>query len=284
MTLQSKRGAIETYLSEIGRVPLVTPQEEIRLAARVKRGDGEARTLMITSNLRLVVTIARSYVNLGLPLLDLISEGNIGLVKAVERFDPTQGAKLSSYASWWIRQAIKRALDNQSRTIRVPVHRREKQMKVRRVASQMSQELGREPTDEELAAEIGIDAETVFKLNTASPAPTSLDAQTADEESVEFSETVADENARTPFEALRDQDLRDKIGTLLVVLTERERKIVRERFGFTGGRCKTLEEIAATVGVTRERIRQLQTAAVSKLRRALQESETPGELSLPLAA
>jgi RNA polymerase primary sigma factor len=284
MTLQNDRGAIDKYLREIGRIPLLTAKQEIELAKKVKQGDDDARTLMITSNLRLVVTVARSYENLGLPLLDLISEGNIGLVKAVERFELGKGAKLSSYAAWWIRQAIKRALDNQSRTIRVPVHQRDKQLKVRRLASRLSQELGREPTDEELAEEIGIDAHKLAQLNHESLAPASLDAQIGDEDLTEFGESVADEEAHTPFEALRDQDLAEKVSGLLAVLTERERKIVRARFGFDGDQRKTLGEIGASFGVTRERIRQLQIAAISKLRRALEKSETPVEFPLPLAA
>ena len=283
MTLQNNRTAIDKYLREIGRTPLLTRQQEVELATRIKRGDEAARTLMITSNLRLVVTIARSYTNLGLPLLDLISEGNMGLVKAVERFDPSKGAKLSSYATWWIRQAIKRALDNQSRMIRVPMHHRDKLLKMRRVASQMSQELGREPTDDELAEEIGIAADKVSKLNAESVVPASLDAQIGDEDLTEFGESVADEKARSPFEALRDQDLREKVGDLFDVLNEREKKIVRERFGFDGGRRKTLEEIGADFGVTRERVRQLQGAAIAKLRHALRESETPS-IALPMAA
>jgi RNA polymerase primary sigma factor len=239
---------------------------------------------MITANLRLVVTIARSYINLGLPLLDLISEGNIGLVKAVARFDPAKGSKLSSYATWWIKQSIKRALDNQSRMIRLPVHHRDKLFKIRRVASQMSEELGREPTEDELAEEVGIDADKISQWNAVSVAPASLDAQIGEEDLTELGESVADEKARTPFEELRDQDLCDKVGDLFDVLTEREKKIVRERFGFEGGRRKTLEEIGATFGLTRERIRQVQGAAISKLRRALQQSETPVEIALPMAA
>jgi RNA polymerase primary sigma factor len=284
MTLQNNSGAIGKYMREIGSIPLLTPKQEIELAERIKQGDEDARTLMITSNLRLVVTVARSYTNLGLPLLDLISEGNIGLVKAVERFDPAKGAKLSSYAVWWIRQAIKRALDNQSRMIRLPVHHRDKQARVRRVALRLSQELGREPTDEEVGEEIGIDADKVSTINASSIVPASLDAPISDEDITEFGESVADEEAHTPFESLRDQDLREKMGDLFAVLNERERKIVRARFGLEGGRRQTLEEIGASFGVTRERIRQLQATALSKMRQALSKSETPAHFPLPLAA
>src|SRR6516165_9387582 len=174
---------IKIYLREIGQIPLLTPQEEIELAARIKKGDREARALMIKANLRLVVKIAHDYVHLGLPLLDLVSEGNIGLMKAVERFDPAKGGKLSTYAAWWIKQSIKRALANQSKTIRLPVHMVEKISKMHRVSSQMSEELGREPTNEELAEEIGISSRTISQLKTASVRPSSLNAPIAQDDS-----------------------------------------------------------------------------------------------------
>src|SRR5216117_3079047 len=191
---------LKRYLQEIGQFPLLTPQQEIELAGKIKKGDAAARERMINANLRLVVTIARDYANLGLPLLDLIAEGNIGLTKAVERFEPTKGAKLSTYAMWWIKQSIKRALANQSKTIRLPVHLSDKIAKVRRVSLQMSEELGREPTDEELGEEIGIASGKVSQLKTASIRPTSLDAPISDDDVMEFGESVADEQARTPFE------------------------------------------------------------------------------------
>src|SRR6266404_4719863 len=174
------------YMREIGRIPLLTLQQEIELAGKIKKGDAEARERMIASNLRLVVTIAHDYANLGLPLLDLISEGNIGLTKAVERFDPTKGAKLSTYAMWWIRQSIKRALANQSKTIRLPVHFGDKIAKMRRVARQMSEEIGREPTDDELGQEIGIATDKISHLKTASIRPASLDAPISDDDLTEF--------------------------------------------------------------------------------------------------
>src|SRR5881394_3401558 len=198
---------LERYLQEIGRIPLLTPQQEVELAEKIKKGDAAARERMIDANLRLVVTIARDYVNLGLPLLDLISEGNIGLTKAVERFDPTKGAKLSTYAMWWIKQSIKRALANQSKTIRLPVHLVDKVAKVRRVSLQMSDELGREPTDEELGEEIGIASEKVARLKSVGIRPASLDAPIADNDSTEFAEIIRDEDAETPFELLRDKNL-----------------------------------------------------------------------------
>ena len=193
---------IKIYLREIGQIPLLTPQEEIDLAARIKKGDREARALMIKANLRLVVKIAHDYANLGLPLLDLVSEGNIGLMKAVERFDPAKGGKLSTYAAWWIKQSIKRALANQSKTIRLPVHLVDKISKMRRVSLQMSEELGREPTDDELAEEIGISSGKVSQLKTVSIRPASLDAPISDDDSTEFGEIVGDEEAQTPFELL----------------------------------------------------------------------------------
>jgi RNA polymerase primary sigma factor len=272
---------IKIYLREIGRIPLLTPQEEIDLAARIKEGDREARALMIKANLRLVVKIAHDYANLGLPLLDLVSEGNIGLMNAVERFDPAKGGKLSTYAAWWIKQSIKRALANQSKTIRLPVHLVDKISKMRRVSLQMSEELGREPTDDELAEEIGISTGKVSELKTVSTRPASLDAPISDEDSTELGEIVGDEDAQTPFELLRDKNLRDEVSYLLQVLDGRERKIIFQRFGLDGGKPKTLEEVAKKFGVTRERIRQLQNIGLAKLRRALSKKETP---DVPLAS
>src|SRR2546428_2880872 len=189
---------LKRYLQEIGQFPLLTPHQEVELAGKIKKGDAAARERMINANLRLVVTIARDYANLGLPLLDLISEGNIGLTKAVERFDPAKGAKLSTYAMWWIKQSIKRALANQSKTIRVPVHLVDKLAKVRRVSLQMSDELGREPTDDELGEELGIATEKVARLNSIGIRPASLDASMAHDDSTEFGESDGDENAATP--------------------------------------------------------------------------------------
>jgi RNA polymerase primary sigma factor len=265
---------IRIYLREIGQIPLLTPQEEVDLAALIKKGDREARALMIKANLRLVVKIGHDYANLGLPLLDLVSEGNIGLMKAVERFDPAKGGKLSTYAAWWIKQAIKRALANQSKTIRLPVHLVDKISKMRRVSLQMSEELGREPADDELAEEIGISSRKVSQLKTVSIRPASLDAPISDDDSTEFGEIVGDEDAQTPFELLRDKNLRDEMSDLLEALDNRERKIIFQRFGLDGGKPKTLEEVGKNFRVTRERIRQLQNIALAKLRRALNKKET----------
>jgi RNA polymerase primary sigma factor len=275
MASEDSDTGIKIYLREIAQVRLLTPQEEIDLAARIKKGDREARARMIKANLRLVVKIAHDYANLGLPILDLVSEGNIGLMKAVERFDPAKGGKLSTYAAWWIKQSIKRALANQSKTIRLPVHLVDKISKMRRVALQMSEELGREPTDNELAEEIGVSSAKVSQIKTVSIRPASLDAPISDDDSTEFGEMVGDEDALTPFELLRDKNLQDELSKLLEVLDNRERKIIFQRFGLDGGKPKTLEEVGKKFGVTRERIRQLQNIALIKLRRALSKKETP---------
>jgi len=277
MAVDDTESGIKIYLREIGQIALLTPDEEIELAARIKKGDKEARSKMIRANLRLVVKIAHDYNNLGLPLLDLISEGNIGLMKAVERFDPAKGGKLSTYAAWWIKQSIKRALANQSKTIRLPVHLVDKISKMRRVALQMSEELGREPTDDELAEEVGMASAKVSQLKTVSIRPASLDAPISDDDTTEFGEIVGDEEALTPFEQLRDQNLRDEVSELISVLDDREKKIIFSRFGLDGGKPKTLEEVGRKFGVTRERIRQLQNIALMKLRRALQKKEKPSE-------
>jgi RNA polymerase primary sigma factor len=269
---------LNSYVREIGRIPLLTPQQEIDLAGKIKKGDAAARERMINSNLRLVVTIAHDYANFGLPLLDLISEGNIGLMKAVERFDPAKGAKLSTYAAWWIKQSIKRALANQSKTVRIPVHLNDKLAKVRRVSLQMSDELGREPTDDELAEEIGISSEKVARLRSVGIRPASLNAPIGDDDSTEFAETVGDEEAQTPFELLRDKNLLHEMDGLLDVLDAREKKIISQRFGLDGGTPKTLEDVGKDFGITRERIRQLQNIALTKLRRALSKKEDPGKL------
>ncbi len=265
------------YLREIGKTPLLTPEEEIQLAARIKKGDGQARQHMIKANLRLVVKIAHDYGNFGMPLLDLVSEGNIGLMKAVERFDPAKGGKLSTYAAWWIKQSIKRALANQSKTIRLPVHLVDKIAKMRRVAVQMSEELGREPTDDELAEEVGIAAAKITQLKTVAIRPASLDAPLSEEDGTEFGEMVGDDNAVDPAENLSDKDLQAEVTDLLHVLDDRERKIINSRFGLDGGKARTLEEVGKKFGVTRERIRQLQNIALAKLRRALHKKEEPIE-------
>ncbi|MGA1538795.1 MAG: sigma-70 family RNA polymerase sigma factor [Chthoniobacterales bacterium] len=269
---------IGLYLREISQVPLLTPQEEVKLAAQIKRGNKKAREKMIKANLRLVVKIAHDFSNYGLPLLDLISEGNIGLMKAVERFDPKKGGKLSTYASWWIKQSIKRALANQSKTIRLPVHLVDKIGKIRRVAAQMTEELGREPTNEELAEELGLATAKVAHLKNVAVRPASLDAKINADDDTAFGDLVSDERAEDPFAVLRDKDLREEVGDLLDVLDARERKIIAFRFGLGGGKERTLEEVGRKFGVTRERIRQLQNIALLKMRKALRKRE---ELKFP---
>ena len=275
---------LNRYLQEIGRVPLLTPEKELELARSARKGDAEARERMIVSNLRLVVTIAHDYAHLGLPMADLISEGNIGLTKAIDRFDPTRGAKLSSYAVWWIKQSMKRGLANQGKLIRLPVHLVDKIAKVRRVALQMSDRLGREPNDDELAEEIGIATDKIARLRTVGIRPASLNSPTGDDDSTEFGDSVSDEKAQTPFELFRDKDLLSDMDGLLNVLDQRERTLIFRRFGLDGERPRTLEEVGKDLGVTRERIRQLQNVALAKLRRALRKKEGFLERALPIAA
>ncbi len=267
--------AIKLYLREIGQVKLLTPQEEIELAARIKKGDKKAREQMIKANLRLVVKIAHDYEGFGLPLLDLISEGNIGLMKAVERFDPAKGGKLSTYGSWWIKQSIKRALANQSKTIRLPVHLVDKISKMRRVAMKLQEEFGREPTDEELAEELGMTPSRVAQMRTAAIRPASLDAPIGDDESNNFSEVIPDENAETPYEQLEDQTVTRMLQEMVKTLDPRESTILRYRFGLDGGTEKTLEEVGEKFGVTRERVRQIQNIALNKLRKMIEKLEAP---------
>jgi len=272
--------AIKLYLREIGQVKLLTPQEEIELAARIKKGDKKAREHMIKANLRLVVKIARDYDGIGLPLLDLISEGNIGLMKAVERFDPAKGGKLSTYGSWWIKQSIKRALANQSKTIRLPVHLVDKISKMRRMAMKLQELFGREPTDEELAAELGTTAARVGMMRTASIRPASLDAPVGDDDSNTYSEIVMDERAVSPYDDLEDKTVTGMLQDMVKHLDAREATILRYRFGLDGGTEKTLEEVGVKFGVTRERVRQIQNLALRKLRKMIErlEKTKPKEL------
>jgi RNA polymerase primary sigma factor len=265
--------AIKLYLREIGQVKLLTPQEEIELAARIKKGDKKAREQMIKANLRLVVKIAHDYEGLGLPLLDLINEGNIGLMKAVERFDPAKGGKLSTYGSWWIKQSIKRALANQSKTIRLPVHLVDKISKMRRTAMKLQEVFGREPTDEELGEELNITAARVAQLRTAAIRPASLDAPIGDDDSNNFAEVVQDENADTPYEQLEEKTVTRMLQEMVKTLDEREATILRYRFGLDGGSEKTLEEVGQKFGVTRERVRQIQNIALAKLRKMIEKLE-----------
>ena len=268
-------GSLKLYLREISKTPLLTAQEELELSARIKAGDMEARSHMIRANLRLVVKIAQDYANYGMPVTDLISEGNIGLMKAVERFDPDKGGKLSTYAAWWIKQSIKRALANQSKTIRLPVHMVDKIAKMRRIATMLTEVMGREPTDEELADETGVPRRKLAMLRQASHRPTSLDSPINEGEATEYGEVISDERAVNPLDRLSDKNLHAELDGLLAVLDERERRIIGERFGLNGRQALTLEEVGREFGVTRERIRQLQNTALSKMRRALSKKEKP---------
>ena len=273
MSIEDTDPSLQRYLKEVSQYPLISPQREIQLSVLIKKGDKEAIAEMTRSNLRLVIKIAREYANLGLPLLDLISEGNIGLVKAVKRFDPSKGGKMSTYGSWWIKQAIKRALANQGKTIRLPIHLIDKIAKIRRVSDGMSEALGREATNDEIAEEIGISAAKVAQLKEAACRPTSLDAPMGEDNDMEFSETICDESAIDPFSQLGEKDMYDQLNDLLENLDERERSIISNRFGLDGIEPITLEEVGAKMGVTRERIRQLQNSALNKMRRAFRGKE-----------
>jgi RNA polymerase primary sigma factor len=267
--------SIKAYMKEIAKTPLLTIEDEVALAKRIKKGDKAARETMIKANLRLVVKIAQDYSGYGLPVADLISEGNIGLMKAVDRFDPVKGGKLSTYAAWWIKQSIKRSLANQSKTIRLPVHMVDKIAKLRRITVMLTEAFGREPTDEEVAEETGIPRRKLAMLKQASQRPTSLDAPVNEGEGTAYGEIIGDERASNPLDLLSDKNLQDNLGGLLTILDKRERAIIDERFGLTGKRPLTLEEVGREFGVTRERIRQLQNSALTKMRNALRKKDAP---------
>jgi RNA polymerase primary sigma factor len=267
--------SLQLYLNEIGQVKLLTPEEELALAKRVKRGDKKARERMITANLRLVVKIARDYEGLGLPLLDLINEGNIGLMKGVERFDHKKGAKLSYYASWWIKQSMMRALANQSKTIRLPVHVVDKMAHIRRAEVKLREVFGHEPTDEEIAEHLGLNTRRIQQYRDASKTPVSLDAPLGHDEPKPIAEVVADTNAAAPFDRLLKENDNGLVREALATLDTRESRILAMRFGLDNGTPKTLEEIASRFDVTRERIRQIQDGALRKMRLQIEERETP---------
>lgn len=267
--------SLKFYLREISKTPLLTVAEETALAERIKMGDEAARTHMIQANLRLVVKIAQDYSGYGLSLSDLISEGNIGLMHAVERFDPEKGGKLSTYGAWWIKQSIKRALANQSKTIRLPIHMVDKIARMRRIASSLAESLGREPTDDELAEELGLPRQKIAMLKQASQRPTSLDAPINESDATEYGEVISDENATSPLDALSDKNLHGEIDGLLSILNERERRIIDERFGLNGLKPMLLEDVGREFGVSRERIRQLQNSALEKMRKALMKKDKP---------
>ena len=275
--------SMKFYLREISRTPLLTIEEETELAERIQRGDLEARDHMIRANLRLVVKIAGDYSGYGVSMSDLVSEGNIGLMKAVERFDPEKGGKLSTYAAWWIKQSIKRSLANQSKTIRLPVHMVDKIARMRRIASMLTEALGREPSDEELATELGLPRQKVAMLKQAALRPTSLDAPVNEGEATEYGDIIGDEAASNPLDRLADQDLQDQLGDLLAILDERERRIIDGRFGLNGLKPMLLEDVGREFGVSRERIRQIQNSALTKMRRALMKKDKPAPSAAPQA-
>ncbi|MGO9203095.1 MAG: RNA polymerase sigma factor RpoD/SigA [Limisphaerales bacterium] len=276
---------LQLYLREIAQVKLLTPKEETMLAHRIRRGDEQAREQMIKANLRLVVKIAHDYDGLGLPLLDLISEGNIGLIKGVERFDPSKGAKLSTYAAWWIKQAVKRALANQSKTIRLPVHVVDKVAHIRRAELRLRELLDRDPTDEEVAADVGIKPGRVREYRQASKAPVPLDAPLgASDDTNPVAEVVADANAAAPFDHLVKASDTELLREIFATLAPREKAILSMRFGLEDDTPRTLEEVGARFGVTRERIRQIQNEAIQKLRtKAQKRDRLPVERIVALA-
>ena len=257
---------IKMYLREIGQVPLLTHDEEIEYAKRAYEGDEEASQKLIESNLRLVVSIAKKHTNRGLKLLDLIQEGNIGLMKAVEKFEYTKGYKFSTYATWWIRQAITRAIADQARTIRIPVHMVETINKLVRVQRQLVQELGRDPQPEEIAKEMNIEVEKVREIQKIAQEPVSLETPIGEEEDSHLGDFIPDEEIQSPSDAATFQLLKEQLGSVLETLTDREKKVLTLRFGLNDGRSRTLEEVGKEFDVTRERIRQIEAKALRKLR------------------
>ncbi|WP_128896038.1 RNA polymerase sigma factor RpoD [Longirhabdus pacifica] len=257
---------VRMYLKEIGRVPLLSAKDEVSLAIRIEAGDEEAKKRLTEANLRLVVSIAKRYVGRGMLFLDLIQEGNMGLIKAVEKFDHTKGYKFSTYATWWIRQAITRAIADQARTIRIPVHMVETINKLHRVSRQLLQDLGREPTPEEIASEMELGVEKVREILKIAQEPVSLETPIGEEDDSHLGDFIEDQDALAPSDAAAYELLREQLEGVLDTLTEREENVLRLRFGLNDGRTRTLEEVGKVFGVTRERIRQIEAKALRKLR------------------
>ena len=257
---------VKVYLKEIGRVPLLTPEEEINLAVRIKNGDEAAKKRLAEANLRLVVSIAKRYLGRGMQFLDLIQEGNLGLIKAVEKFDYTKGFKFSTYATWWIRQAITRAIADQARTIRIPVHMVETINKVKKVSSQLLHQNGHEPTAEEIAAELDMPTDKVREIMRVAQEPVSLETPIGEEEDSHLGDFIPDDDAPAPQDAASHTLLKEQLADVLDTLTPREEKVLRLRFGLEDGRSRTLEEVGKEFNVTRERIRQIEAKALRKLR------------------
>jgi len=257
---------VRMYLKEIGKVPLLTAEEEVSLAKRIERHDMEAKRKLIEANLRLVVSIAKRYVGRGMLFLDLIQEGNLGLIRAVEKFDYRKGYKFSTYATWWIRQAITRAIADQARTIRIPVHMVETINKLIRVQRQLLQDMGREPTPEEIAAEMGTTPQKVREILKISQEPVSLETPIGEEEDSQLGDFIEDEDATMPVEAVSEIMQKEELNNVLNTLTHRERKVIELRFGLKGEHPRTLEEVGQKFGVTRERIRQIEAKTLAKLK------------------
>jgi RNA polymerase primary sigma factor len=257
---------VRMYLKEIGRVPLLSAEDEVDLAKRIENGDEEAKRRLAEANLRLVVSIAKRYVGRGMLFLDLIQEGNMGLIKAVEKFDHTKGYKFSTYATWWIRQAITRAIADQARTIRIPVHMVETINKLIRVSRQLLQELGREPTPEEIAKEMDLTTDKVREIMKIAQEPVSLETPIGEEDDSHLGDFIEDQEALAPADAAAYELLKEQLEDVLDTLTEREENVLRLRFGLDDGRTRTLEEVGKVFGVTRERIRQIEAKALRKLR------------------
>ena len=257
---------VRMYLKEIGRINLLTSDEEFEYALQAEEGNEDAKRILAESNLRLVVSIAKRYVGRGMAFLDLIQEGNIGLMKAVDKFSPEKGYKFSTYATWWIRQAITRAIADQARTIRVPVHMVETINKLARVQRQLTQELNREPTEDEIAKKLGITVEKVREVYKISQDPVSLETPIGEEDDSHLGDFIKDERTMSPEEYATVELLKEELANVLLTLTEREEKVLRLRFGLDDGQCRTLEEVGQIFGVTRERIRQIEAKALRKLR------------------
>jgi RNA polymerase primary sigma factor len=265
LTVEPSLDSLRLYLRSIGRVPLLTAEEEVSLAKRIERGDMEAKTHMVEANLRLVVSIAKGYLGRGLTFLDLIQEGSLGLIRAVEKFDYRRGYKFSTYATWWIRQAVTRAIADKGRTIRIPVHMVEKLNKVVHVERQLVQSLGREPTPEEIATELECTTREVREILRMAQQPISLEKPIGDEEEAELGDFVEDHGAESPFERASENLRRENVHRALAALPRREREVIEMRFGLTGQRPQTLEEVGRAFNVTRERIRQIENHTLKKL-------------------
>lgn len=266
----SVENAIRQYLGEIGRYPLLTAEQESRLAQRVIEGDIEAQQRLVEANLRLVVSIAKRYTNQGIALLDLVQEGNLGLIRAVQKFDPSRGFRFSTYATWWIRQAISRALAEHTRTIHIPVHVVELIYKIKRITRHLYQELGREPLAEEIAKATRLSKERIVELQSMAETPISLDAPLIEDEQYHLADTLEDTSTATPADAVTHQALRDQISRALETLNLRERQVIELRYGLQDGYCHTLEELSLQFKLTRERIRQIEVKALRTLRHPIQ--------------